>query len=140
MRINPLLIGPFFIASLTIQASPSYAATQDETSKAVVVIETPAVLPPESSADIQAPAATDTDNVDDEDLTGLRGGESLVLGNQTLLAVSNGNSIGGSYTADNVNLSDNAFSNFSGVGNVVINTGAQASLQAGMNLIINLVP
>ena len=37
-----------------------------------------------------------------------------------------------------VSLSDNALSGFNGVGNVLINTGAQVSLQAGMNLTINI--
>jgi hypothetical protein len=35
-------------------------------------------------------------------------------------------------------MSDNAFTNFNGMGNVVINTGAQANLQSAMNLTINL--
>ena len=37
-----------------------------------------------------------------------------------------------------VSLSDFALSNFNGVGNLLINTGGQVSLQTGMNLIINV--
>jgi hypothetical protein len=31
-----------------------------------------------------------------------------------------------------------AFSNFNGIGNILINTGSQNSLQTGMNLTINV--
>jgi hypothetical protein len=68
----------------------------------------------------------------------LRGGQGIVVSNQTLVAVTSGNVINGDYTAGSVSLSDNAFSNFSGMGNVLINTGAQVSLQTGMNVTINV--
>ena len=58
--------------------------------------------------------------------------------NQTLVAITSGNVIAGDYVAGNVSLSDNALSNFSGIGNVLINTGAQVSLQTGMNVTINV--
>jgi hypothetical protein len=72
------------------------------------------------------------------DLDQLRGGESVVVTNQTLTAITSDNLINGNYTAGNVSLSDNAFSNFNGLGNVLINTGAQVSLQTGMNVTINV--
>jgi hypothetical protein len=80
----------------------------------------------------------DPNEVGDDELTDLRGGESIVVGNQTLLAITSGNIINGNYTAGNVTISDNALSNFSGLGNVLINTGAQVSLQTGMNVTINV--
>ena len=58
--------------------------------------------------------------------------------NQTLSAITQGNVLNGDFTAGSVSLSDNALSGFNGVGNVLINTGAQVSLQAGMNLTINI--
>ena len=74
----------------------------------------------------------------DSELGEIRGGEVKVVSNQTLVAITSGNVINGNYTAGNVTLSDNALSNFTGVGNLVINTGGQVSLQSGMNLTINV--
>jgi len=74
----------------------------------------------------------------DADLGELRGGQTIVLGNQTLNAITSGNSLRGDYTAGDVTLSDNALSAFTGMGNFAINTGAQVSLQSGMNVVINV--
>lgn len=76
--------------------------------------------------------------LDDAALSSLRGGEALVVSNQTLTAITSGNVINGNYTAGNVSLSDHALSSFNGVGNLLINTGGQVSLQTGMNLTINV--
>ena len=84
-------------------------------------------------ADVGDPAA-----LSDNELDVLRGGEAIVLSNQTLVAITSGNVINGDYIAGNVTLSDFALSNFNGVGNILINTGAQVSLQTGMNLTINV--
>lgn len=73
-----------------------------------------------------------------EELDTLRGGQSLVITNQTMDSVVSGNVLKGDYTAGAVTLSDFALSNFNGVGNLLINTGAQVSAQSGMNLTINL--
>lgn len=87
----------------------------------------------------QAPTkADDESTLSNADLDQLRGGESVVVTNQTLTAITSGNVINGDYTAGNVSLSDSAFSNFNGLGNVLINTGAQVSLQTGMNVTINV--
>ena len=74
----------------------------------------------------------------DEELGALRGGEGVVVANQTLVAITSGNVIAGDYSAGSVSLSDFALSNFNGLGNLLINTGAQVSLQTGMNLTINV--
>jgi hypothetical protein len=74
----------------------------------------------------------------DAELGEQRGGEALVVTNQTLTAITQGNVLNGDFAAGDVSLSDNAFSNFNGIGNIVINTGAQVSLQSGMNLTINV--
>lgn len=146
MRITPFLISAVCAGSAIIPAPYAMAAVTDNIAApvgdvAIVSDAKPVLILPQSILDIPM---TDTggpeDTIEDDGLTDLRGGESIVVGNQTLSAISNGNSIGGSYTAGNVTLSDNALSNFAGIGNIVINTGAQANLQAGMNLIINLVP
>lgn len=76
--------------------------------------------------------------LDDTELDNLRGGQSLVITNQTMDSIVSGNVLKGDYTAGAVTLSDFALSNFNGVGNLLINTGAQVSAQSGMNLTINL--
>jgi hypothetical protein len=73
-----------------------------------------------------------------EELSDQRGGEQLIVANQTLTAVTQGNVLNGDFLAGDVNLSDSALSSFNGVGNILINTGAQVSLQTGMNLTINI--
>ena len=76
--------------------------------------------------------------LNDNELDTQRGGQSLVITNQTLDSIVSGNILQGDYTAGAVTLSDFALSNFNGVGNLLINTGAQVSAQSGMNLTINL--
>jgi hypothetical protein len=73
-----------------------------------------------------------------EELIEQRGGEQLIVANQTLTAITQGNVLNGDFLAGDVNLSDSALSSFNGVGNILINTGAQVSLQTGMNLTINV--
>ncbi|HEV2593730.1 MAG TPA: hypothetical protein VGU01_00850 [Sphingomicrobium sp.] len=78
----------------------------------------------------------------DKELDALRGGDghTTVISNQMLSSVLTGDVINGNYTAGNVTISDSALSNFNGLGNLVINTGAQVSLQSGMNVTINTTP
>lgn len=76
--------------------------------------------------------------LNDNELDTLRGGQALVITNQTMESLVSGNVLKGDYTAGAVTLSDFALSNFNGVGNLLINTGAQVSAQSGMNLTINL--
>lgn len=76
--------------------------------------------------------------VENDELADQRGGEQLIVTNQTLTAITQGNVLNGDFLAGDVNLSDSALSSFNGVGNILINTGAQVSLQTGMNLTINI--
>lgn len=76
--------------------------------------------------------------VGNDELNEQRGGEQLIVTNQTLTAITQGNVLNGDFLAGDVNLSDSALSSFNGVGNILINTGAQVSLQTGMNLTINI--
>ncbi len=80
------------------------------------------------------PAATLSDDLLDAE----RGGEAIIVSNQALTAISEGSTINGDYSAGTISLSDNALSNFNGIGNLVINTGAQNNLQSGMNVTINI--
>lgn len=83
-------------------------------------------------------SAGEAEVVSDAVLDTNRGGQTLVVGNQTLEAITAGNLIGGDVSNGSVSLSGSAFSNFTGLGNIAINTGAQVSLQSGVNVIINL--
>jgi hypothetical protein len=85
-----------------------------------------------------AVATPETDiALSDDALSDLRGGQAIVIGNQTLNAINSGSILNGNYTAGSVALTDNALSNFNGLGNVLINTGAQNNLQSAMNVTIN---
>ncbi len=86
---------------------------------------------------VPAPARS-SHMLSNEELNDQRGGEQLIVANQTLTAVTQGNVLNGDFLAGDVNLSDSALSSFNGVGNILINTGAQVSLQTGMNLTINI--
>jgi hypothetical protein len=116
------------IGSALALATPAYA---EDAAKTVPTSTQPA-------ATQGSPKIDDGPTLSNADLDQLRGGESVVVTNQTLTAITSGNIIEGNYSAGNVSLSDNAFSNFNGLGNVLINTGAQVSLQTGMNVTINV--
>ncbi|HET8750744.1 MAG TPA: hypothetical protein VFM42_08390 [Sphingomicrobium sp.] len=119
-----IIAGAVFAASAPAQA-------QDTAQAGAGAAQAPTAV--QKSDDAAGPAA-----LSDEALGQLRGGESLVVTNQTLVAITSGNVITGDYAAGNVSISDNALSNFNGLGNLLINTGAQVSLQTGMNVTINV--
>ncbi|QTD55221.1 hypothetical protein [Parasphingorhabdus cellanae] len=90
----------------------------------------------------QAPATTaqpsESPLMSLDELDELRGGTQVAINQQTFNSENTGNTIGGDFTAGDVNLSDNSLSGFNGLGNVVINTGAQSALQAGLAVTINI--
>jgi hypothetical protein len=112
-------------------ATSTPAIAQEAPKQVPSQISTPPV--PEPSQAMSEPAL-----LSNSELRELRGGESIVVTNQTMQAITSGNVINGDYSAGNVSLSDSALSNFNGVGNLLINTGAQVSLQTGMNITINV--
>jgi hypothetical protein len=121
--------------SLLAAASPAFAQTlvpakpaNAQQAQDAAVAATPASASPAGS----------TGTLSNDDLDKLRGGEEIVVSDQNLNALTTGNLINGNNTAGNVSISDMAFSNFSGVGNILINTGSQNSLQTGMNITINV--
>ncbi|MXP41909.1 hypothetical protein GRI75_09680 [Altererythrobacter soli] len=89
--------------------------------------------PPTTDAATAAPGALST-----TDLKEQRGRYTIVVGEQTLTAITAGGELNGGYTAGSVAISDQAFSNFHGLGNVLVNTGAFSTLQGGVNLVINV--
>ncbi len=137
------------IRNLLLIASASLAVTtpalaEDSPQPAIAdiaVSETGSLIPAAVDVSVAAAPIAASDEfaaLSDSELTELRGGETLLLSNQTLVAITTGNVITGNYTAGNVSLSDHALSSFNGVGNLLINTGGQVSLQSGMNLTINV--
>jgi hypothetical protein len=92
--------------------------------------------PPKPIPQTQVP--TEAEILTDDLLDVERGGEAVVVSNQTLTAISEGSTINGNYNAGSISITDSALSNFNGIGNLVINTGAQNNLQSGMNVTINV--
>ncbi|HET8749321.1 MAG TPA: hypothetical protein VFM42_01130 [Sphingomicrobium sp.] len=119
--------------TLVAAASPAFADT---------VVAANGAQQPQASQPSSTPAkpesASSQATLSPADLDKLRGGEEIVVSDQNLNALTTGNLINGNNTAGNVSISDMAFSNFNGVGNILINTGSQNSLQTGMNLTINV--
>lgn len=121
-----------------LMACAAFAAASPATAQ---VAAEPTVAPPLETTEVEPADSADFGDpasLSDDELDVLRGGEAMLLSNQTLVAITTGNVITGDYVAGNVSLSDFALSNFNGVGNVLINTGGQVSLQTGMNLTINV--
>lgn len=107
----------------------------------------PSVQPAAEAADVPDPvasppavdaAAADPGALSTTELKEQRGRYTIVVGEQTLTAITSGGQINGGYTAGSVAISDQAFSNFHGLGNVLVNTGAFSTLQGGVNLVINV--
>lgn len=133
--MNPPIVPALFVlASLSVPASAQVLPSDVMVPAVVKTVTAEAVTVPtiSLSRERKSPMLNDTE------LNTLRGGESLVITNQTMDSIVSGNVLKGDYTAGAVTLSDFALSNFNGVGNLLINTGAQVSAQSGMNLTINL--
>ncbi len=122
------------LAIIAIPALPTVALADD----VVPVVAVPEVIA--EPAVITEPALQTADTLTDTDLGDLRGGDAIVVGTQTLTATNSGSVINGNYAAGNIGITDNALSNFNGLGNLVINTGAQNNLQSAMNVTINIAP
>lgn len=138
-----MLLTPAVASAEPIEVPVPMPGTTSETPDELAAApqEAPAPAPaPAPDPVVPFSALEDLATISEADLGNMRGGQAIVVGNQTLTAITRGNVLTGGYSAGQVNLSDNAFSNFNGVGNVAINTGAQVSLQSAMNLVININP
>lgn len=91
-----------------------------------------------SQPPLRGPAAP----VSDAELQGLSGGQAVAVNEQQLKSMTTDNSVNalGNVTNGPVNLSANAFSGFSGLGNFVINTGNNNTLQGSMSVNIMMTP
>ena len=123
---------------LSAPASGQITAPDARSDAATTIARDASAAPSTSQSPDQPPERRTSPMLTNEELQTLRGGETLVVTNQTLNAITSGNVLNGDYAAGAVTLSDFALSNFNGVGNLLINTGAQVSVQSGMNLTINL--
>jgi hypothetical protein len=133
--MNPPIVPALVVlASLSVPVSAQVLPPDAMAPTIVKTVVAEAVTVPATSL----PRERKSPMLNDTELNTLRGGQSLVITNQTMDSVVSGNVLKGDYTAGAVTLSDFALSNFNGVGNLLINTGAQVSAQSGMNLTINL--
>lgn len=85
------------------------------------------------------------ETVESSDLAEMRGGdvhvEDSIMSTQELTAVNSDNQIVGDVHAGDVNLSGDALRGFNGVGNFVVNTGAQSNLQGSITInILSVAP
>lgn len=120
------------IAPLAMTASHASAQVTDQTPAP----QAPAIPAPQAPATTAQQSASPLMSMDE--LDELRGGTQIAINDQTFLSENTGNTINGDFTAGDVNLSDNSLSSFNGLGNIVINTGAQSALQAGLGVTINI--
>jgi hypothetical protein len=78
------------------------------------------------------------------EMASLSGGEGVdvtVLTRQQLTGATTGNTVNaGTMTSGAVNFSDNALSGFRGIGNFVVNTGANNTLQGAINISVVTTP
>lgn len=114
-------------SALLVSCIPAASAQTPVTSYSLAITANATAKAPDKPAPIK-----------DDQLSGFRGGQAITIANQTLNSIVSDPSIGGSVSGGAVNISDNALSNFNGLGNLVINTGSQVSLQSGMNVIVNV--
>ncbi|MEO9468235.1 hypothetical protein [Parasphingorhabdus sp.] len=137
----------YLLALMTgaVASSASITAAQTSTELTAPDITAAAqstVVQPESSSENDAvtPAASDllSSVLSPEELNRMSSGNQIAINTQSLIAENTGNTINGDYTAGDVSFDGDAFSGFSGLGNIVVNTGAQSSLQAGMSITINI--
>jgi hypothetical protein len=130
MTRTHLLAGLVSLA-LMAAAPPAAAAPVDFTECFFAPVET---------AEGFAPAAAAEPEVADEDLAELAGlGDAplAVLTEQTLTALNSGNAvIGANVGSGAISIDQNAFSGFDGIGNFVINSGHNNTLQSSLSVSI----
>lgn len=114
------------IALLAIASAPA-AALADDAIGALL-----------AGADTAAEENAGLETVDASDLADISGGdvhvEDSIMSTQELTAINSDNEIIGNVHAGDVNLSNDALRGFSGVGNFVVNTGAQSNLQGSITI------
>jgi len=125
-----LLLASFALTAILAVAEPAQAAPAPKT--------TPGTTEASPTEEISEPA------LGQEDLEALAG-EGLndinVITGQTLTAITAGNTINaGTVGSGAITLGPNAFSGFDGIGNFVINSGHNNTLQSSLSVSIVLAP
>jgi hypothetical protein len=117
--------------SLLVLAASATAAV----ARAEAPAQTPAPSPHSGFAKAAKP-------VSDTELQDLSGGQAIAINEQQLKSVTSDNSVNalGNVTNGPVNLSPGAFAGFAGLGNFVINTGNNNTLQGSMSVNIMMTP
>jgi hypothetical protein len=117
--------------SLAAEPAPSAMAILHwtETPDAQPPAPARAAGPPQSDSALGDLAGRGADNV------------SVALTEQSLSALNTGNTIqAGSVTSGAISLQDNALSGFSGISNVMMNTGHNNNLQSNMSVTVIITP
>lgn len=136
--IRPMAISPAVLGLLFLGLSAAHAEAPQPQPSATISATIPTTSLAQSKKS-DAASAVHPAPLSDEELAQLRGeGESITIANQQLNSLVSNPSVGGDLTSGDVSLSDNALSSFNGLGNIVINTGSQVSVQSGMNVTINV--
>ena len=96
----------------------------------------------ETPAPARQPTPERAKPVSDTELQGLSGGQAAAVNDQQLKSVTSDNSVNalGNVTNGPVTLNAGAFSGFSGLGNFVMNTGNNNTLQGSMSVTIVMTP
>ena len=92
---------------------------------------------------LAAPSQAGQAPLDLDELSRISGGQAVtvVATDQALSAINTGNSINaGSVRAGDINFSQQALSNFAGVGNFVVNTGNNNNLQGSLSVTVVAAP
>jgi hypothetical protein len=102
-------------------------------------------LPPPPKLDVPAVEQSAPEvRLSSSEMATLAGGEGVnvaVLTQQQLTGATTGNTVNaGSMTSGTVTFSDNALSGFRGIGNFVVNTGANNTLQGAINISVVTAP
>ena len=94
-----------------------------------------------------ADGATDTarpamaESLGQDQLDGLRGGDSTIVSEQTLQAVNSGNTVAGSVVGSgDISFNAGALADFNGIGNFTMNTGHNNNLQSSISVNIVMAP
>lgn len=122
------------VALLAFASAPASAFADDPISALLSGLDGSAA---ETPAELEA--------VEAGDLAEISGGdvhvEDSIMSTQELTAINSDNEIVGNVHAGDVNLSGDALRGFNGVGNFVVNTGAQSNLQGSITInILTVAP
>lgn len=108
------------------------------------VVTKPSAPPPHLDVPAVAEQPTAVAPLPASEMASLAGGEGVdvaVLTRQQLTGTTTGNTVNaGTVTSGAVNFSDNALSGFRGIGNFVVNTGANNTLQGAINISVVTTP